>query len=62
MTEPLDPPVNVRGREIMKAAEKISERAMSEFLSAFKLEEPFAQGYLRECIRESVVKYLEGKK
>ena len=62
VSKPLDPPVTARGREILKAADKISERAMLEFLAAFKLEEAFAQGYLRECIRENVIRYLEAKR
>jgi hypothetical protein len=60
--ERLDPPVTDRGREIIKTADKISERAMLEFLRAFSLPEAFAQGYLRECIREAVIKHLEVKR
>ena len=59
MSEPLQPPATDRGREIFKAADKIAERSILEYLSAFALPERFSQGFLRECIREAVIKHLE---
>jgi len=57
--EPLQPPATDRGREMLKAADKIAERSILEYLSAFALPERFSQGFLRECIREAVIKHLE---
>ena len=61
IAEPIEKPATDRGREIFKAADKIAERSILEFLSAFPLPEPFSQGYLRECIVENVIRYLEKK-